>query len=147
MLSPLRGSNNVSLFSSAGVYTPFRRFFSAGVYTPFRHFFRQGFTPHFAVFFRQGFTPPELIIPVFYVGRGLHPISPFFFRQGFTPPACEAVTLSGFRYFFNSWAIKSFSFFAASNFMLSSVGRGTGFVFRRLKVSDEQASRSPLMVV
>ena len=68
MLSPLRGSNNVSLFSSAGVYTPFR------------HFFRQGFTPRFAVFFRQGFTPHFAV----------------FFRQGFTPPACKAVTPSGF---------------------------------------------------
>ena len=119
MLSPLRGSNNVSLFSSAGVYTPFRRFF------------RQGFTPRFAVFFRQGFTPHFAV----------------FFRQGFTPPACEAVTLSGFRYFFNSDAIKSFNLFAASMSMLSSVGTGIGFVLRRLKVSAEQASRSPLMVV
>ena len=74
---------------------------------------------------------------------GLH----LFFRQGFTPPAYDAVTPSGFRYFLNSAAIKSFSFFAASSNMLSSVGTGTGWLSKRLKVSAEQASRSPLMVV
>ena len=58
-----------------------------------------------------------------------------------------AVTPSGFRYFLNSAAIKSFNFLAASINMLSSVGTGTGLLLRRLNVSAEQASRSPLMVV
>ena len=71
----------------------------------------------------------------------------FFHRQGFTPPAYNAVTPSGFRYFLNSAAITSFSFLAASSNMLSSVGTGTGWLSKRLKVSAEQASRSPLMVV
>lgn len=95
-------------------------------------------------FFRQGFTPPayDAVTP-----SGFRFVSWFFHRQGFTPPAYDAVTPSGFRYFLNSAAIKSFSFLAASSNMLSSVGTGTGWLSKRLNVSAEQASRSPLMVV
>ena len=80
----------------------------------------------------------------------------FSYRQGgYTPFAAffsagvysTAVTPSGFRYFRNSAANKSFSFLAASNNKLSSVGTGTGLPLRRFNVSDEQASRSPLIVV
>ena len=79
--------------------------------------------------------------------QGGHTRLPHFFRQGFTPPASTAVTPLGFRYFRNSAANKSFSFLAASNNKLSSVGTGTGLPLRRFNVSDEQASRSPLIVV
>ena len=73
-------------------------------------------------------------------------VIPFLSAEVYTS-ACKAVTPSGFRYFRNSTAIRSFSFFAASDSMLSSVGTGTGLLSKRLNVSTEQASRSPLMVV
>ena len=102
-----------------------------GVSIMYRFSYRQGGHTRLPHFFRQGFTPRL----------------PHFFRQGFTPPASTAVTPSGFRYFRNSAANKSFSFLAASNNKLSSVGTGTGLPLRRFNVSDEQASRSPLIVV
>lgn len=64
----------------------------------------------------------------------------FYEQRGTKKTAPSEVEAAGIDHFFNSLAIRSFNFFAASSSRLSSVGMGTERPPMRRSVSSEQAS-------